>query len=314
MSDKRIVIKMKKTILLMSIISTLNVSANQFYSIISSEHQKYVVDFPWQNINSPYDCDDGLPLSRDIHHTEIFTSVKNCKQDQERMIDGVKENQTVNIIIEEEENGTFHSQSCKQEFDIGKSTGDGLYSISFNNQILSVFCDMTTDGGGWTNINTNFADIQAITENNGIQGNTPDSFINGSLVSKYNTDCSLNSTITSFTDDFYNNFNFSEVKINSKSYGSGDIRCGGLLRNSNRDTVTKLNSFNTGALYRCDNDSWYGTGRLGFSEETNQNYLHFKYDKSPVDIENEIHKNIVSVSSSCSSGHGYLQIKSIMVR
>lgn len=51
--------------------------------------------------------------------------------------------------------GTDTFQNCKQILDNGYSDGDGLYNITTEagNQI-SVYCDMTTDDGGWTLVGT----------------------------------------------------------------------------------------------------------------------------------------------------------------
>ncbi len=306
---------MKKKLILSSIaLACMTIYADDFVTIINSEGQKYTVDTAWTNIGELHSCTNFSPLNETVYHGVSFTQNKTCTQDQKRTKNGIEETQSILKDIEENAIGTLYAASCSEELALGYNTTDGIYDIKFNDSIFSVYCDMTTDGGGWTNVNTNFGNISGIDGHNGISGGNSTLQVNGSLVSISNSDCSDNSIVTSFSPEFYNDFDFSEVKLNAKSFGGGDTRCGGVLRRTPKLNVVKFSSFNTGALYRCDNDQYYGGPGYGFSEERSQSYHHFKYDKFiPTELEEE-NRSIASVSASCSTGTGYLQIKSIMVR
>jgi hypothetical protein len=46
-------------------------------------------------------------------------------------------------------------ESCKEYYDdYGDTFGDGYYTIETGSQTFDVYCDMTTNGGGWTRIGT----------------------------------------------------------------------------------------------------------------------------------------------------------------
>ena len=308
---------MKKELITTSLIlSAGTIYATDYVSIIQSEQVSYVVDKPWKDKGAPYDCSLS-PLASDIRNGVSFNQTKTCKQNQIKLKNEVEETQTITVKSSKAEKGTLYSKSCLDELNGGYSTGDGVYDIEYRGNVVSVYCDMTTDGGGWTNLNRKIGSENVLTSNNGIKESaTSVDLINAPLVSKYNTNCSDNEVVTKFEQDFFETFLFNEVKLESKSYGGGDIRCGGVLRKNSFDidNLVKFNSFNTGALYRCDNDKRYGGAGIGFSEERNKAYLHFKYYRIQTGEEGWDNRNVASLSSACSSGTGYIQLKSIMVR
>ncbi|MDD5213764.1 MAG: fibrinogen-like YCDxxxxGGGW domain-containing protein [Candidatus Gracilibacteria bacterium] len=189
------------------------------------------------------------------------------------------------------------------------SSSDGIYWIKPDtNPAFQVYCDMTTNGGGWTNINYNFGNIVALTANNGISTTgVSTNKINGTLVNKLGSaSCTDTPVRTSFTTAFISALNFSEVLYNVKSYRSGDTRCGGVLYGMGQTGLMQFNSFSVGALGRCDNNYGPGAGR-GFGGETNSADLIFKIIKDSSNY-------AVTLQSTCRSGRAYLKVNSIMVR
>lgn len=76
--------------------------------------------------------------------------------------------QSIGLIPEKQANSSV-SSSCKEILDSGKSTGNGVYTISVNSNEFDVYCDMTSAGGGWTMVVAQFEQDPVSNWNEGIQ-------------------------------------------------------------------------------------------------------------------------------------------------
>jgi len=144
---------MKKGKLTLSaiLLSSLTATAANYVVIIDKENNDYTNGWTnWYNINTEYDCNNYSPLASDIDKGVEFDQTYNCKQDQERTKGLNSETRTIIINHNQKEIGTHEYQTCLDWKNAGHHT-DGMYNINpKGNQEISAYCDMTTEGGGWT--------------------------------------------------------------------------------------------------------------------------------------------------------------------
>lgn len=159
---------MKKSALAMMVLGSGLTFANyvvltdQDYEIVSlTKEIKYT---NWQNIGVEFDCSNATPLEDSIYQGTTFTQSYTCNQSQTReketyiiSSNGEKrlkstetESQIIKNSYESIKTGSFLASSCKEILDSNGSTGDKNYTIYPDGTALTVYCDQTTDGGGWT--------------------------------------------------------------------------------------------------------------------------------------------------------------------
>jgi hypothetical protein len=166
--DNKKGILMKKTLISLFLLSTFSTqAAEEFKVIISSEANDYVVGGftdettygNWTEVSNICSFDKE---TSEYYFNKSFVQKESCVKTEERTVvtERTYKNGTKEVIKNETETksttvskttntvlGTHKEASCKNILNNGYSVGDDTYELSNG---LNVFCDQTTDGGGWT--------------------------------------------------------------------------------------------------------------------------------------------------------------------
>lgn len=158
---------MKKTILSMLILSSASTFANNsFKVIISSEANDYEVGgFTIEKTYSEWaektkTCVTDITES-DLYFNDTAEQTESCDLTEERtvttkmvydsgseeVISVEKKTRDINTETKQNITGTHTENSCNDILNNNYSKGDGVYRITSG---IDVYCDQTTNGGGWT--------------------------------------------------------------------------------------------------------------------------------------------------------------------
>jgi hypothetical protein len=208
----------------------------------------------WVNHNTHYDCAYDI-VEDDLYYSFTDTQNGTCKQDQTRVktteityTNGSKETKTSNEYQTLNENvsntitGTHLEKSCLDIQSFNNSLPTNYYSVSgFDDDVYPVYCDMDTNGGGWTRFDYSSlrsSELFNITYTNYL-GFAEDNFVNDKLVfGDYDQNLG-NDAIVHIEYPFnYQEFYLKDYKIKSRN-GVLEIRDNNLT-NQRWDTPFRL--------------------------------------------------------------------------
>lgn len=149
----------KKNILSISILLSIPSFAG-FNAIITKENNSYKETDAWSewvDDGNPFNC-SYYPEISSVYIGTSFEQHSTCliNQTRTRFDNSNIENRTISISQKSIQIGGGIFSNCLETLNSGDyNLNDGVYTINPNGSSIDVYCDMTTDGGGWTMVSSN---------------------------------------------------------------------------------------------------------------------------------------------------------------